>query len=572
MVPVPRPSQVSTGAARSPHRALSAAAPRADRGRGTKIPAARSAEVSAPLIEGETCWRTAHADRVALLVDAQAYFAAAEGALREAERSILLIGWHFDSRTRLRPFTPDPTPIGHLLIRLARERPELKVRVLIWNMALAMSAGFEFYPGRARATFVGTGVSYHLDRTAPFGASHHQKLLVVDDKIAFIGGGDFSVDRWDTARHLDEDPRRMDPDGDFHPPRHEVMAMVDGDAARLIGDVARERWCRGTGETLKPVVTAGDPWPDMMPSSLEDVTVAVSRTRAAHHTYSPLRESEALHLAAIASARHTIYLENQYVTSRVIAEALAVRLAEPDGPEVTVISTRQSPSWFDRVTMDRTRDGLIERLREADVHGRFSAWCPLTPGGGGVIVHSKVSVIDDRLLRVGSTNLNNRSLGFDTECDLVVQAETEAQRDAVRTLRDRLIGHFLGCTGAAFSEAVNQFETLEGAIRAMNRRGRLEALKTNAHGPFGKLVAAWQMGDPISREDSFRPWRRRRLAEAAGERARLAVSAAVLKLEVHPQRQVVGGQPHQRGVGGLDVQHADPPADEQVVDAQDRQA
>ena len=57
-----------------------------------------------------------------------------------------------------------------------------------------------------------------------------------------------------------------------------------------------------------------------------------------------------------------------------------------------------------------------------------------------MIVHSKVSVIDDRLMRVGSTNLNNRSLGFDTECDIAASAEDAADRTAVRVLRDRLIG------------------------------------------------------------------------------------------------------------------------------------
>lgn len=523
---------------------------------------------------GDTCWRTGRADRMALLVDSQAYFAAAEEAMNNARRSITLIGWHFDSRTRLRPFTSDPAAIGRHLIKLARERPELQVRVLIWNMSLLMSAGFEFYPGRAKAQFLGTRVHFNLDRTAPFGSSHHQKLLVIDDAVAFCGGGDFSVDRWDTPRHLDDDPRRLDPDGDLHPARHEVMAMVDGEAAGLIADLANERWRRATNEivTRLPPDPGHDPWPTTVPAALTDVPAALARTEIGGRFGDIVKESEVLHLTAIASARQTIYLENQYVTSRVIGEALAVRLAEPEGPEVVIVSTRNSPSWFDRGTMDRTRDGLMERLRAADVHGRLTAWCPLTPGHEGIIVHSKVSVIDDRLLRVGSTNLNNRSLGLDSECDLALEAETQVHRDAIRVLRDRLIGHFLGCTGAAFSETVSRHGGVGAAMSALNEThgGRLARLESRRHGPFGRLVAAWQLGDPICRHDSFRPWERRRVAATAGERARLSVSAAARQLEVQPQGAMIGGDPHDGSVGGLDVQHLDPGTDEQVVDPQER--
>lgn len=472
---------------------------------------------------GDTCWRTARADQLALLVDAEAYFGAAAAAMASAKRSITLIGWHFDSRTRLHPLELDSAPIGRFLNRLSRENPDLKVRILIWNMALIMSAGFQFYPYRAKGTFAGTPVDYRLDATTWFGASHHQKILVVDDDLAFCGGGDFSIDRWDSPRHLDDDPRRLDPGGDLHPARHEVMAMISGPAARLLAELANTRWRQATGEFVElgaPAETS--PWLETLPAAMTNVEVGVARTYAGAHGREPIRESEALHLAAIADARETIYLENQYFTSRVIGEALAERLREPDGPEVLVISTQHCPSWFDRGTMDRARDLQIRRLREADLHGRFSIWCPLTQAGRGVIVHSKVSIIDDRLMRVGSTNLNNRSLGFDTECDLAASADTEADRLAVRVLRDRSIAHFLGVTGAAFSEAVHRTGSLSSAVAALQMetgRPRLFPIEPNTHGWFGAIVARWQLGDPLSKGDSFRPWTRRRLAEAAGERA-----------------------------------------------------
>src|SRR3954468_15614728 len=222
------------------------------------------------LIPGETCWRTARADRVAFLLDNEAYFTAVFEALQKARRSILLLGWGFDPRTRMFPDgydgPDDPDEIGHVLIKLARARPELDIRLLIWKSALPISASQEFFPHKARKFFRNTPVKFRLDDSVPFGACHHQKVLVVDDRLAFCGGGDISVDRWDTPAHKDDDQRRIMPKQECHPPRHEVTMMVDGEAARALGDLARERWRRACGETLDPPPDAGgDPWPDHVP-------------------------------------------------------------------------------------------------------------------------------------------------------------------------------------------------------------------------------------------------------------------------------------------------------------------
>jgi phosphatidylserine/phosphatidylglycerophosphate/cardiolipin synthase-like enzyme len=205
-------------------------------------------------------------------------------------------------------------------------------------------------------------------------------------------------------------------------------------------------------------------------------------------------------------------LENQYVTSPVIAAALAERLSAPDGPEVVIVSTARSPSWFDRAAMDRAREVLLHRLRQADRHGRFSAWAPLTEGGRGVIVHSKVSLIDDRLLRIGSANLNNRSNGFDTECDVAVESERpgDAASELIGGLRAHLLGHFLGVDADDFERVYGQVGSVSAAIERMNRRDRLTPLGIEQPSGASRLIARWQLGDPASPDDSWRPWRRGR--------------------------------------------------------------
>lgn len=234
----------------------------------------------------------------------------------------------------------------------------------------------------------------------PHGASHHQKVVVVDDKIAFAGGCDFGPDRWDTCDHEDDNLRRAAIPGD-HPcfdARHEVMSLMDGPPARALGELFRDRWLRATGETLEPPgPSRADPWPKEIVPQFQDIRVGLSRSRAGWRDYPKLREVEALYLASIAAARSCIYLENQYFTSPMIAEALAQRLGEPSGPEIILVSTEHSPSYFDQMTMDRTRSLFIKRLKDADKFDRFRIYSPVTAMGRTIIVHAKLAIIDDVL-------------------------------------------------------------------------------------------------------------------------------------------------------------------------------
>ena len=468
---------------------------------------------------GDTCWRVEQAGRVAFLVDTQDYFTAVREALAQARHSVLLLGWSFDPRTRLQPDgfegPDDPDEIGHVLLRLARERPELDVRVLIWKSALPIAASQEFFPHRARAWFKRSRVHFRLDDMVPMGACHHQKVLVIDDVVAFCGSGDFGTDRWDSPAHLDADSRRIDPDLHQHRPRHEVMMLVDGPAAAALGDLARRRWLRATEETLAPPPAAShDPWPASIRPHVLEAPVGIVRTEPAWRGRDLVQEWQALTLRSIALARRCLYLENQYFTAPDIAEAIARRLIEPDGPEIILISTEHSPSYFDRFTMDRTRSMVIGRLMAADVFGRFRAFCPETAAGHPVIVHAKVTIVDDQLARIGSANLNNRSSGLDTECELAVAAFDTDSACAIEALRNRLVGHYLSRGGTDIAACVARHGGVIGAIDALNRHGRLRPIEPLTLGQAAGFVAAYHLGDPRGVDDAWRPIRRRKLLSA----------------------------------------------------------
>ncbi len=472
------------------------------------------------LKSGTTCWRVETAPRAAVFIDMADYFKAAKEAMSRAQRSIHLLNWAFEADTVFDPRPgggdSDDDRFGPFLKALADGNPDLDVRILCWRSSLPVAATQNFFPIVDRATFRHSRVKFVLDDKLPLGACHHQKMIIIDDAIAFCGGGDIGRDRWDTDQHLDDDPRRekTPADNKCFDSRHETMALVDGPPARSLGELFRERWDRATGETLQAMVDAEpSAWPESVGAGFRDVAVGLSRTIAGWRRYRPARESEALSFASIAVAKRCLYMENQYFTSPIIAEALSARLEEPDGPEVVLVSTQHSPSYFDQMTMDRTRSAFIARLERSDKFGRLRVYSPVTTLGRTIIVHAKLSIVDDQLLRIGSSNMNNRSSGFDTECDLSIEAEDDdtETRNAIAGVRHRLVSHWLGCPQDLVERTVETEGGLGAAIEALRNQGlcRLRPIPPKPLGPMATFIATFHIGDPINPGDSWRPWRRK---------------------------------------------------------------
>ncbi|MBO9708232.1 MAG: phospholipase [Caulobacter sp.] len=477
----------------------------------------------APLLQpGSTCWRVETADRLALFIDNDEAFDALKAILLSARKSIWILAWVFDPLTRLDPDrvkkSRDPAHvdrIGLLLRRQAALNPGLDVRILVWDMPLPIAASQLFGPHRGQVFFAGSRVKYRLDDTLPASACHHQKVVVVDGSVALVSGGDIGVDRWDTTQHLDNDPRRRLPTGHHYPARHEVAALVDGKAAEALGDLFIARWEKASGETLaQPDKPDEAPWPDYLVPNLRNVKLGICRTQPGWRGDPEINETMLMHLASIKAARRLIYLENQYLTSPIIVEALAERLAEPDGPEVVTVGPAHSPSYFDQMTMDSARTAAINHLREVDVHGRFSAFSARTPKGAAIIVHSKVAIMDDWMARLGSANLNNRSIGLDTECDIAFEGRDEATRAAVRAFLGRLIGHFLDHETETVLETYDREGGLAATINALDRKGgeprRLAPVPIRPLTGVQQFIADWSLGDALCPDDAWRPWGRRK--------------------------------------------------------------
>jgi len=400
---------------------------------------------------GDTCWRLERARRMAVLVDAADYFSALKHALLRARHQILLIGWDFDTRIRLEPdrrTVDGPDRLGRFLIHCVGSRPDVCVNVLKWRLSMVQAGLRGMTPLFVLDWMTNERLRYRLASDHPVGACHHQKIVVIDDALAFCGGIDMTTDRWDTPAHHDHDHFRRRPNGWRYGPFHDVTTAVDGEAARALGELGRRRWKSATGQDLPVPPPGSDPWPGIVRPRFRDVDVAIARTHPEYGDQEEVREIERLWLAAIASARRTIYIEAQYFASRRIGKALGRRLAEPDGPEVVVVTPLATKGWLEETAMGSARAHLLAHLREADRGGRFRIYTPRAERGRPIYVHAKVLVVDDRLLRVGSSNVNNRSMGFDTECDLAIEAPPgrEDVTSGILDLRDGLVAEHLGRT------------------------------------------------------------------------------------------------------------------------------
>jgi phospholipase D1/2 len=435
--------------------------------------------MSALLIPGQTCWRIARADRFACIVDAADYFKHVKTAMLRAQHRIVLIGWDLDARMtfeRGEKTLPGPNQLGVFLYWMLWKRPNLEVYLLKSNLRL-LPAFDGIWFGLTPVSFVNQFTSrrmhFAVDGARPMGAVHHQKIAVIDDSVAFCGGLDLTVDRWDTSAH-EHDNRGRRTVGRSYGPRHEVAAAVDGEAACALSEQARERWEAATGLPLTPVDVKHEAWPSKLEPTMRDVDVGIARTLPELEGRDEVREVEALNLAAIASARHTIYLENQYLAASRVADALASRLAESDGPEVVIVLPRRGSNRLERETMDGARHRLIHVLWEADEHDRLGIYYPVTDGGTPIYVHSKVMVIDDQLLRIGSSNLNNRSMGFDSECDIAIEAgsQNNGLRRQITAVRDQLLSEHLGVPADELEKAVSRCHSLRKAVEELHGDGK----------------------------------------------------------------------------------------------------
>lgn len=456
------------------------------------------------LIPGRTCWQIQPAERFALIIDAADFFRTAKEAMAKARRSVLLVGWDFDARIELEPEAQTldgPNAVGAFLVWLARSRPDIEVRILKWDVELIRSFGrgqsLTFVMGWLRSR----RMHFRIDGAHPPLSAQHMKLLVVDETVAFCGGIDMTAGRWDTRGHEPAHPARRSPSGEPQMPWHDATTCVSGPAAKALAHLARDRWFWATGDRLAPVEVDGDPWPESLAPQLRDVPLGIARTMPQWRERPQVCEIEAATLAVLDAAERHIYIESQYFASRLIARRIAERLAEPEGPEVVLVNPASADGWLEAEAMDTARARMMQIAAEADRFGRFRIFYPVNAADEAIYVHAKIMIADDRILKVGSANLNNRSMGYDSECDLILDAAGDPRlRPTIAAARNDLVAEHLGCTAEAVATAMAAGGgSLTAAVDTLNGRQarRLERMPQRTLSEAEQHFAESDAADPI---------------------------------------------------------------------------
>jgi phosphatidylserine/phosphatidylglycerophosphate/cardiolipin synthase-like enzyme len=357
-------------------------------------------------------------NRLEVLIDGEHAIGGICAAIKQARSHVHIAGWHVTPMFGLERDGGSPTTLRDLLAELA-ERVE--VRVLVW----AGPPAPVFEPKRSDVKRIreqltsGTRVRCVLDARERTMHCHHEKLVIVDDAVAFVGGIDLtslSGDRWDGTEHPAAGRLGW----------HDVATRLHGPAVADVAEHFRGRWQEVASEPLPP--------PRPQPPAGE-TTVQVLRT-VPDGTYDFVPRGDFrivdAYMRALRSARRLIYLENQFLWSVEIAELLAAKLEDPPSDDfrlVLLLPARPNNG------ADTTRGQLGRLVEAAGDGGRLLAATISCRSGSRthpLYVHAKVGIVDDRWLTIGSANLNEHSLFNDTEmnvltCDAELARRTRLQ-------------------------------------------------------------------------------------------------------------------------------------------------
>jgi phosphatidylserine/phosphatidylglycerophosphate/cardiolipin synthase-like enzyme len=344
-------------------------------------------------------------------------------ALAVARSHVHIAGWHITPGFGLTR-DGEAVRLRDLLGDLAER---VDVRVLLWAGAPLPL----FKPARAAVRRVreelirGTRVQCALDSHERPMHCHHEKLVIVDGEVAFVGGIDLTSlggDRFDTSDHLMRARLGW----------HDASSRVRGPAVADVAGHFAARWREVAGEQLE----ATPP-----PAPAGDVELQVVRTVPEKiYAFSPhgdFRIVEA-HTRALRSARRLVYLESQFLWSGQVVEILAQKLREPPSEDFRVVVLLPAKP---NNGADTTRGQLGVLAAADDGAGRFlAATISARSGGltGPLYVHAKIGIVDDVWLTIGSANLNEHSFFNDTEMNVVTCNPTVARQTRLRLWAEHL--------------------------------------------------------------------------------------------------------------------------------------
>lgn len=402
-----------------------------------------------------------------MLIDCANYYRALHQAIVKARHSIFIFGWEIDSRVRLLRGEEErkssiPSVAVELLEWKAKQDPHVSIYLCRWDASVVFVTDRDLMPELVWSSRTPENVHTCVDGKVPIGGSHHQKIILIDDELAFTGGMDIARQRWDERTHKILEPERTDANGSYGP-YHDVQTVMDGPITKDIAELTRKRWLSATGYEAIPIREFNrkekklvPSWPESFPPHMMGCEVAIARTLPRIENQDAVQEIRHQYLDLIQQAEQFIYIENQFLTAEFIAKALNKRLKEIPNLKVLIVSSYNPQGMWERESLWAGRidfkniveEGLgPERVRITYSKIKDAAGKPYYKR-----IHSKIFVIDNKFLTVASSNLNHRSMIMDTECDVTYIAQSAEHRRQIEYFRNDLIAEHTGRT----PEDVNQ--------------------------------------------------------------------------------------------------------------------
>lgn len=439
------------------------------------------------------CWSIDEIKHSGLLIDGRDYYRAFYQAAKNAEHYILISGWQFDSDVALlrgadAEAAGDTAPLLSFLNSLCDKKEGLRIYILAWDFTVIYSLDREWFQEWFFNWTTNERFTFCFDCCDAFGASHHQKFAVIDGAVAFVGGLDLCSGRWDDRDHIAENHNRVNSDGRAYPSFHDIQTYHSGPVARKLAELFTDRWncvC-DTPLELPSLPLSGElPFEPTQPISAE--RVAISRTQVAA-TGKPIREIRQLFMDAVAAAERLIYIENQYFSSNALYKALADRMLDSSRSrlDIVLIIAKDADAMVEQLSIGIVQEKLLRELQKlaAETGHSFGIYYPASTGADGeeapTYIHSKLLMVDDRFLSVGSANMNNRSMGLDTELNVSWEAsspESELSR-TLRAVRLELLAEHTGQRDPALLDKVG---TMAGLVKYLDRLAQDQSGRLRHH-------------------------------------------------------------------------------------------
>jgi phospholipase D1/2 len=447
---------------------------------------------------GRNCWGIYDVWETGLLIDARDYYRAFYSAAEAAQRYILIAGWQFDSEVQLlrgadRKGPDQEVRLYPFLKVLCERNPQLSIYILAWDFSIVYAITREWFQEWRFTWGANSQIRFHFDSHHPIGASHHQKFIVVDGCLAFVGGMDICSSRWDDRQHLADHPDRRNSDQKPYEAVHDIQSYHIGPVAGQLAELFKMRWQHSGGSVLDLPPPVTNPHFRIEPSiriGAEQVALSQTQPKGFFPVKNSIQEIRSLYLDAIYAAEKLIYIENQYFSSHAVYKALADRMMAPDRPrlEIVIIVPDRMHAFFEEIGMGIAQVKVLRSLKEIAFrnHHSLGIYYPASFSRDGlaeaaVYIHAKLLLVDDRFLTIGSANIANRSMGFDSELNISYEAVSSSQcqlKDSIHQARVNLLAEH---TGLPIPNHRRTLGRVRGLVDNLNRLADNQLCRLHRH-------------------------------------------------------------------------------------------